>query len=200
MKNFRQEGETLRLKAPYDVVSGNGFLVGAIFAVALHSADAGNDVNGKTEGVFDLNKHAGAVMAQGDRAFWDDTAREITTISEGNKLVGVVTEDSGADMTVVAVKIIDDSASALPVSVLTASAALDYAVIAAGAQADKTIAVPGAALGDAVSLGLASVPAAGLVFNAFVSAADTVTVRASNISAAPVDPASASFRVDVIKM
>jgi hypothetical protein len=37
-----------------------------------------------------------------------------------------------------------------------------------------------------------------LVFNAFVSATDTVTIRASNITAAPVDPAAASYGVIVI--
>jgi hypothetical protein len=37
-----------------------------------------------------------------------------------------------------------------------------------------------------------------LIFNAFVSAANTVTIRASNITAAPVDPAAATFGVIVI--
>ncbi|MBP9100482.1 MAG: hypothetical protein KBF68_03705 [Nitrosomonas sp.] len=82
---------------------------------------------------------------------------------------------------------------------LTATAALNFASIAAAASEDLTITVAGAAVGDSVSLGLPAAPTAGIVFNAFVSAANTVTVRATNITAAPVDPASATYRATVIK-
>lgn len=82
---------------------------------------------------------------------------------------------------------------------LSASAALDFAPIAAAASADLTIAVPGAAVGDTVELGLPAAPAAGLIFNAFVSAADTVTVRASNITGLAVDAAAATYRATVHK-
>jgi hypothetical protein len=82
--------------------------------------------------------------------------------------------------------------------VLSGSASLNFAEIAAAAQASLTITVTGAAVGDEVILALPAAPAAGIVFNAFVSAADTVTVRASNITAAPVDPAAATYGVIVI--
>lgn len=151
------------------------------------------------EGVFALPKNAAVVMSQGDRAFWDATAKEITDVSAGNTLVGVVTEVAAADATTVAVKIVDGPASALPVSEITAMAALNFAAIAATASEDKTIVAEGAEVGDAVQLGLAAAPEVGVVFQAFVSAADTVTVRATNVTAAPVDPASAAFRVTVTK-
>lgn len=80
---------------------------------------------------------------------------------------------------------------------LSATAALDFGSINAAASADLTITVTGAAVGDAVHLGLPAAPTAGIVFNAFVSAADTVTVRATNITAAPVDPVSATYRAVV---
>jgi hypothetical protein len=82
--------------------------------------------------------------------------------------------------------------------VLSGSASLDFGSITNATQASLTIAVVGAAVGDEVILALPAAPTAGLVFNAFVSAADTVTIRASNISAAPVDPAAATFGVIVI--
>lgn len=82
---------------------------------------------------------------------------------------------------------------------LTATAALDFAAIAAAGSADLAIAVAGAAVGDAVSLGLPAAPTAGLVFQAFVSAAGTVTVRAMNITAGAVDAAAATYRVTVHK-
>lgn len=81
---------------------------------------------------------------------------------------------------------------------LTANATLDFASVAAAGQQSLTITVTGAAVGDEVVLALPAAPAAGLVFNAWVSATDTVTVRASNITAAPVDPASASYGVIVL--
>lgn len=73
------------------------------------------------------------------------------------------------------------------------SAALDFPSINAGAQADLTVTVTGATVGDRVAMSLPAAPAAGLVFNAFVSATDTVTVRASNISASPVDASSGTY-------
>lgn len=82
---------------------------------------------------------------------------------------------------------------------LSVAAALDFAAIAAAASADLAIAVPGAAVGDSVSLGLPAAPQAGLIFQACVSAAGTVTVRATNITAAAVDAASATYRVTVLK-
>ncbi|MBL8500023.1 MAG: hypothetical protein JNL77_05455 [Nitrosomonas sp.] len=82
---------------------------------------------------------------------------------------------------------------------LTATAALDFPSINAAASADLTISVPGAAVNDSVSLGLPAAPTAGIMFRAFVSAANTVTVRATNITGSPVDPVSATYRVTVIK-
>lgn len=82
--------------------------------------------------------------------------------------------------------------------VLTNSASLNFGSISAASQADLTITVTGAATGDEVIIALPASPAAGLVFNAFVSATDTVTVRASNISGSPVDPAAATFGVIVV--
>lgn len=85
-------------------------------------------------------------------------------------------------------------------TVLGASAALDFASIAAGASADLTITVTGAAVNNVVSLGLPAAPAAGLVFFAFVSATNTVTIRAMNITAAPVDAVSATYSVVVTQV
>jgi hypothetical protein len=82
--------------------------------------------------------------------------------------------------------------------VLSASASLDFTSIGAAAQASLTITVTGAAVGDEVVLALPAAPAAGLVFNAFVSAANTVTIRASNITASSVDPAAATYGVIVM--
>lgn len=84
---------------------------------------------------------------------------------------------------------------------LTATATLDFGNTVAGASTDLTITVNGAAGGDAVMIGVpvASIVANG-VFSAYVSAANTVTVRFTNTNlVAAIDPASGVFRVTVIK-
>ena len=79
----------------------------------------------------------------------------------------------------------------------TASASLNFPSINAASQADLTITVAGAAVGDEVVMSLPAAPAAGIVFNAFVSAANTVTIRATNVTALAVDPAAATYGVIV---
>ncbi|WP_347269859.1 DUF2190 family protein [Rhizorhabdus histidinilytica] len=87
MKSFIQPGDALDLTAPYDVASGAGFLVGSIFAVATISAANGADIIGRTTGVYDLAKAAGAVT-QGAKLYWDNTNKVLTTTASGNTLVG----------------------------------------------------------------------------------------------------------------
>jgi len=79
--------------------------------------------------------------------------------------------------------------------ILTATAALDFPSITTLIDADLTIAVTGAAVGDACHLGLPAAPTGNIAFNCFVSATDTVTVRAHNYTAGSLDPASATYRV-----
>jgi hypothetical protein len=81
---------------------------------------------------------------------------------------------------------------------LTATATLDFPSIAAVNVQDLTITVTGAAVGDAVFFSLPAAPNAGVVFNAWVSAANTVKIRATNVTAGAIDPASASYRVVVM--
>jgi hypothetical protein len=84
--------------------------------------------------------------------------------------------------------------------VASAAATLDFPEIAAaGGTQDLTITVTGAAVGDAVVLGLPAAPNPGVVFNAFVSAADTVTIRATDATTgSAIDPPPASYRVVVL--
>lgn len=77
------------------------------------------------------------------------------------------------------------------------SASLDFASINAAASEDLTITVPGAKTNDLVLLGLPAAPTAGIIFQAFVSAADTVTVRATNITGSAVNPSAQTISVAV---
>ncbi len=80
-----------------------------------------------------------------------------------------------------------------------ATATLNFGSTAAGQSSDLTVAVTGASVGDPVSVGLPAAPDANSCFTAWVSAADTVTVRFNNYSAGAIDPASGSYKVIVTK-
>lgn len=82
--------------------------------------------------------------------------------------------------------------------VLTGSASLNFGSIAANLVASLTITVNGAKVGDAVIVGAPSGLDSELTVMGFVSAANTVTVRAANNSAGAVDPDAATYNVVVI--
>lgn len=84
---------------------------------------------------------------------------------------------------------------------LTSTATLDFPSTNNNSFNNLTVTVTGAVAGDVVTLGLpnGSVPAAASNFTAWVSAANTVTVRFSNHSGVAQDPASGSFKVFVTK-
>jgi hypothetical protein len=85
-------------------------------------------------------------------------------------------------------------------AVLSNSDTLDFASIPAQLFEDLTVTVTGASVGDVVSIGIptaAAVPSS--MFTAFVSASNTVTIRAANISLIAINPASGLFKVKVFK-
>ena len=92
MKNFIQNGETLTLPAPYNLVGGQGALIGAIFGVSASDAAIGNNADLATEGVFSLPKVSAQAQALGVKLYWDDATKLVTTVSSGNTLIGVAVE------------------------------------------------------------------------------------------------------------
>jgi hypothetical protein len=83
---------------------------------------------------------------------------------------------------------------------LTGSATLDFPSTTTLLSADLTIAVTGAADGDVVSLGIPNAAVnTNTSYSAWVSAANTVTVRFNNYSSGTVNPASGTFKVFVTK-
>lgn len=92
MKNYVQAGNTITLTAPYAVTSGDGLLVGAIFAVAAGTAASGDPVEAAVVGVYDLKKVASQAWAVGDKIYWDNTAKNTTKTLTSNTLIGVATE------------------------------------------------------------------------------------------------------------
>lgn len=83
-----------------------------------------------------------------------------------------------------------------------AAAALDFPSIAANTTADLTITVTGAGLDDTVlASGFGNVGAltAGLTYSAFVSSANTVTIRLANSTVGAIDLTSRTFTVQVMR-
>lgn len=81
--------------------------------------------------------------------------------------------------------------------VLYALPTLDFPSIAANSQASLTTTVTGAATGDLVMVAPNVALETGLSSEAWVSAADTVTIRLSNLTAGAIDPASRAWRIKV---
>jgi len=114
--------------------------------------------------------------------------------SQTTKEAGAVNYD-GSNIT-----ISDATYAYILTKTLTATATLDFTSTSAQNSSDLTITVTGATDGDVVNIG---VPNGSTLTNssysAWVSAANTVTVRFNNYSSGSQDPASGTFRVSVIK-
>jgi predicted RecA/RadA family phage recombinase len=105
MKNFVQKGETLTLPAPYDRASGEGALIGALFAVAAAAVLSGVDGEFVTRGVFDLTAVAANTGNPGAKIYWDNTAKNCTTTASGNTLIGALAKAKVADETTMRVRL-----------------------------------------------------------------------------------------------
>jgi predicted RecA/RadA family phage recombinase len=102
MKTYIQPGHALTLAAPYDVASGQGLLVGAIFGIAAHDAPAGAEVETQLTGVVEIDKVGSQAWSAGDKVYWDNTARRATSVATDNTAVGVAVlpVSAGAEATI----------------------------------------------------------------------------------------------------
>ena len=161
-------------------------------------ADGAKSALVRTKGAFLFENAAGAdavTAAQRGQVCWieDDETVAGSAGAHARSAAGIVIAvgDDGVW--------VDMGVRATPLRILSKSMAVDFPSIAARSSNDQDIAVPGAAVGDQVVIGLPAAVQAGLVFDARVSAAGTVKLRASNFTAAAVDAAEATYTVGVIK-
>ena len=88
MKNYIQTDDIIEVAAPADVAGGAGVLIGALFGIATHDAKSAATLQIKTRGVFDVAKVSAQQWATvGLAIYWDDTAKNFTTVSTSNTLV-----------------------------------------------------------------------------------------------------------------
>jgi predicted RecA/RadA family phage recombinase len=90
--SYKQPGKTLSLVAPYArASSGLGAKMGAIFGVSCDAIENGATGRFETEGVHELDKVSAQAWAQGDRIFWDDSAKLCTNVATAGMLIGYAT-------------------------------------------------------------------------------------------------------------
>lgn len=82
--------------------------------------------------------------------------------------------------------------------ILEGSKTFDFPSSTVGTAQTTTLSIAGASVGDPVLIGLPSSPTTGVVFDGYVSSANTVTIRANYLTT--VDPGSQTFKVKVLKL
>lgn len=106
MKNYLQPGNSLDLIAPAGgVVSGVGFIIGQIFAIAVATKAAGEVVAGMVEGVYEMPKLAADNMTVGLKVNFNNTTKEMQLATSDLDGVATVVEAAGAATTTVKVKL-----------------------------------------------------------------------------------------------
>lgn len=105
MNNFIQKGDTVTLTAPYDVASGGGALVGALFGVAVVAVLTGVSGEFLTQGVFDLPALGTDTIDPGQKVYWDNTNKRVTETATDNTLIGVALQTKGNGPTVCRVRL-----------------------------------------------------------------------------------------------
>lgn len=87
--NYVQPGDVLDLTAPYQRNTGQGALIGAIFGVALSTVANAAVGQFSVVGVWTLAKTSAQAWTEGALIYWDNTAKECTTVSTSNTRIGV---------------------------------------------------------------------------------------------------------------
>ncbi len=88
MKNYLQNGVIFPMVATAAVTSGEGQQVGDVFGVANKSAVVGEEYGLVRHGVFELDKVNAEAWSKGEKLYWDDTAKLVTTTATDNALIG----------------------------------------------------------------------------------------------------------------
>ncbi|MFN4125251.1 DUF2190 family protein [Pannonibacter indicus] len=89
MRNYLQPGDVLDLIAPTGgIVSGEAHLFGDLFGVAATTAGEGEKVPVKVSGVFMLPKVPANGLSEGQKVYWNEAEKKLTSTASGNTLVG----------------------------------------------------------------------------------------------------------------
>jgi predicted RecA/RadA family phage recombinase len=148
-----QSGETIS--------SGDGVLIADTFGVAISDGVEDDVIPVQIEGVFELTKRAhasNAAIAQGEKVYWDDTAKKIDNTSAAgvNKLVGTAYAAAASTATTIQVNLDSEPGLSTPAANQAANATAN------GSDAATTQALANSLKTDFNAL-LAKLKAAGLM-------------------------------------
>ena len=92
MDNYIQPGDVVEFTAPGGgVISGTPYQIGQILVIAAKTVAATFPFNGATRGVFKITKAASQAWTEGALVYWDDSAKDFTTVAAAHFLAGVAT-------------------------------------------------------------------------------------------------------------
>ena len=104
--NQVNDGKYLPFTAPTGgAVSGVPLLIGAAFVVPMITAAEGEMFEATQYGLWILPKTAANTPAEGVKAYWDNTAKAVTTTATSNTLIGIFAEAGTNGQTSIKVKL-----------------------------------------------------------------------------------------------
>lgn len=107
MQNLIQDGKTLTAVAPVGgFTGGDAYKVNALFGVANATVVESDPGELTVEGVFEIPAVAAETATAFQKAYWNDTSKEISNDATGNSVVGYYTEDKAAAQAVICVKLV----------------------------------------------------------------------------------------------
>lgn len=103
--NFIEVGEAIKIKAKAAIKGGDVVLTGDLAGIAI--ADIAKDEIGALSviGVWEVKAKSAEEIAQGDKLYWDASAKEATKTAGSNKYIGIAWSDSPNLTAVVTVKL-----------------------------------------------------------------------------------------------
>ncbi len=89
MKTWISDGNVIPVVCPAGgSTSGAGLIVGSMFGIANDTVAAGVTVGLALFGQFYMAKATGTAWTAGQILYWDNTAKNVTTVSSGNTKIG----------------------------------------------------------------------------------------------------------------
>ncbi len=124
MKNYIQDGSTLDYQndSGQKILSGDVVIAGSLAGIANTDIEDGEEGSITVDGVFELAKHVGTAISQGDELFWNTTDKEVTKTAT-DKPIGTAHKSELAAATTVHVKLYG-SGNGVPVAANVAAIAV----------------------------------------------------------------------------
>lgn len=98
MKTYVQHDDNVPLIAPEGgAITDTPYLIGAIFGMAMNSADEGQPFELRRKGVISFPKKTAEAWTQGAVLYWDPVGGNLTTTAGSLKKVALAQSDAAAN-------------------------------------------------------------------------------------------------------